>query len=291
MRPPLVLTIADSETHGAAGIQADLKTFTALGTYGASAVSMITVVTTNGVQSTHPLPGDVVRRQIDAVAGDLRLDATKIGALGSAAAVQAVAAALRAHRGRLGRIVLDPVMVSADGTALISAEGASALATELLPLADVLTPNMAEAAQLLGRPLATSIDEIREQALALQALGPGAVLITGGRLEGEDVVDVLVHQGGTDLLRARRLPDRRVRGAGSTLSAAIAAQLARIAEFDRAGELGEIGEAGTDDDMVTIVASAREFVASATENAQGWQISRHEGGFSPVNHLITLDRD
>ncbi|MGO1225485.1 MAG: bifunctional hydroxymethylpyrimidine kinase/phosphomethylpyrimidine kinase [Brachybacterium sp.] len=291
MRPPLILTIADSETHGAAGIQADLKTFTALGTYGASAVSMITVVTTNGVQSTHPLPGDVVRRQIDAVAGDLRLDATKIGALGSAAAVQAVAAALRAHRGRLGRIVLDPVMVSADGTALISAEGASALATELLPLADVLTPNMAEAAQLLGRPLATSIDEIREQALALQALGPGAVLITGGRLEGEDVVDVLVHQGGTDLLRARRLPDRRVRGAGSTLSAAIAAQLARIAEFDRAGELGEIGEAGTDDDMVTIVASAREFVASATENAQGWQISRHEGGFSPVNHLITLDRD
>ena len=291
MRPPLVLTIADSETDGAAGIQADLKTFTALGTYGASAVSMITVVTTNGVQSTHPLPGDVVRRQIDAVAGDLRLDATKIGALGSAAAVQAVAAALRAHRGRLGRIVLDPVMVSADGTALISAEGASALATELLPLADVLTPNMAEAAQLLGRPLATSIDEIREQALALQALGPGAVLITGGRLEGEDVVDVLVHQGGTDLLRARRLPDRRVRGAGSTLSAAIAAQLARIAEFDRAGELGEIGEAGTDDDMVTIVASAREFVASATENAQGWQISRHEGGFSPVNHLITLDRD
>lgn len=291
MRPPLVLTIADSETDGAAGIQADLKTFTALGTYGASAVSMITVVTTTGVQSTHPLPGDVVRRQIDAVAGDLRLDATKIGALGSAAAVEAVAAALRAHRGRLGRIVLDPVMVSADGTPLLSAEGATALATQLLPLADVLTPNMAEAAQLLGRPLATSIDEIREQALALQALGPGAVLITGGRLEGEDVVDVLVHQGGTDLLRARRLPGRRARGAGSTLSAAIAAQLARIAEFDRAGELGEIGEAGTDDDMVTIVASAREFVASATENSQGWQISHHEGGFSPVNHLITLDKD
>lgn len=290
MRPPLVLTIADSETDGAAGIQADLKTFTALGTYGASVVSMITVVTTTGVQSTHPLPGDVVRRQLDAVAGDLRLDATKIGALGSAAAVEAVTAAVRAHHGRLGRIVLDPVMVSADGTALISAEGAAALAAELLPLADVLTPNMAESAQLLGRPLATSIDEIREQALALQARGPGTVLITGRLLEGEDVVDVLVHQGGTDLLRARRLPDRRVRGAGSTLSAAIAAQLARIAEFDRAGELGEIGDAGTDDDMVTIVASAREFVASATENAQSWQLSHHAGGFSPVNHLITLDK-
>ena len=143
----------------------------------------------------------------------------------------------------------------------------------------------------LAKALATSIDEIRAQALALQAKGPGTVLITGGRLDGEDVVDVLVHEGGTDLLRARRVAGRRVRGAGSTLSAAIAAQLARIAEFDRAGELGEIGAAGTEDDMVTIVASAREFVASATENAQGWEISRHDGGFGPVNHLITLDKD
>src|SRR5699024_6101484 len=135
----------------------------------------------------------------------------------------------------------------------------------------------------------TSIEEMREQALALQAKGPGAVLITGGRLEGEDVVDVLVHDGGTDLLRAQRVPDRRVRGAGSTLSAAIAAQLARIAGFDRAGQLGEIGAAGTDDDLATIVASAREFVASATENAQDWTLSRRSGGHGPLNHLITLD--
>ncbi|HJG92186.1 MAG TPA: PfkB family carbohydrate kinase [Brachybacterium massiliense] len=291
MRPPLVLTIAASETDGAAGLQADLKTFTALGAYGASVVSMVTVVTAAGVESTHPLPAGVVRRQIEAVAGDLRVDATKIGALGSAAAVTEVAAAVRAHRGQLGTIVLDPVMISAHGTPLITAEGAAALATELVPLADVLCATMAEAAQLLGRPLATSIDEIREQALALQAKGPRAVLITGGRLEGEDVVDVLVHEGGTDLLRARRVPGRRVRGAGTTLSAAIAAQLARIAEFDRAGELGEIGEKGTDDDMVTIVASAREFVASATENASDWRLSQHEGGYGPVNHLITLDKD
>src|SRR5699024_1585605 len=152
---------------------------------------------------------DVVREQIDAVAEDLRLDATKIGALGSAAVVEAVADAVRTHRDRLGRIVLDPVMVSAHGTPLISAEGAAALGAQLLPLADLLTPNMAEAAQLLGRPLATSIEEMREQALALQAKGPGAVLITGGRLEGEDGVDVLVHDGGTDLRRAQRVPARR----------------------------------------------------------------------------------
>lgn len=289
MRPPLVLTIAASESDGAAGLQADLKTFTALGAYGASAVSMVTTVTAHQVHGRYPLPADVVRGQIDAVAEDLRLDATKIGSLGSAAVVEAVAAAVRAHRTRLGRIVLDPVMVSAHGTPLISAEGASALGRLLLPLVDVLTPNMAEAAQLLGQPLATSIEEIREQALALQAKGPGSVLITGGRLPGEDVVDVLVHEGGTDLLRAERVPGRRVRGAGSTLSAAIAAQLARIAGFDRAGQLGEIGEDGADDDLVTIVASAREFVASATENAQDWTLSRRGGGYGPLNHLITLD--
>lgn len=289
MRPPLVLTIAASESDGAAGLQADLKTFTALGVYGASAVSMVTTVTAAQVHSTHPLPAEVVRAQIEAVAADLPLDVTKIGALGSAAVVEEVATAVRTHRDRLGRIVLDPVMVSAHGTPLITAEGAAALGRTLLPLADVLTPTMAEAAQLLGRPLATSIEEIREQALALQALGPRAVLVTGRLLEGEDVVDVLVHDGGTDLLRARRVPERRVRGAGSTLSAAIAAQLARIAAFDRAGELGEIGEEGADDDLVTIVASAREFVASATENAQDWRISRSDSGHGPLNHLITLD--
>lgn len=290
MRPPLVLTIADSESDGAAGIQADLKTFTALGAYGASAVTMITSVNTQGLQNLHPLPGAVVRQQIDAVVGDLLIDATKIGALGSAEVVEAVAAAVREHRARLGRIVLDPVMIGADGSALISAEGARALRESLLPLVDVLTPNLAEAAQLLGLPLATTIDEMRDQALALQAMGPGAVLITGGRRVDDDVVDVLVHETGTDLLRAQRVARRQVRGAGTTLSAAIAAQLARIAEFDRAGELGEIGEAGADDDLITIVASAREFVASATENALGWEISRIGGGLGPLNHLITLDK-
>ena len=289
MRPPLALTVAASESDGAAGVQADLKTFTALGVYGASALSMVTTVTPLGVRGTHPLPPELVRTQITAVAEDLMLDATKIGALGSAAVCRAVVDAVHTHRDRLGRIVLDPVMISADGTALISAEGAAALGETLLPLVDVLTPNRSEAAQLLGRPVATTIEEMREQALALQARGPRTVLITGGGLPGEDVVDVLVHEGGTDLLRAARVEGRRVRGAGTTLSAAITAQLARIAEFARAGELDEIGEAGPEDDMVTIVASAREFVASATENALDWRLARREGGLAPLNHLITLD--
>lgn len=292
MRPPLALTISGSDSDGAAGIQADLKTFTALGVYGASAVSMVTAVNTQGLRGIHYLPGDVVRSQIDAVAEDLLLDATKIGSLGSAAVVEAVAEAVRHHRKRLGRIVLDSVMVGTDGSALISAEGARALRTALVPQVDVLTANMVESAQLLGVPVATSIDAMRDQALALQALGPHSVLITGGRLVGDDAVDVIVHPGGTDLLRAERVPGRHVRGAGATLSAAITAQLARIEEFDRAGELGEIGEDGPEDDIVTIVASAREFLASAIENAEDWEITRNPGvAFGPVNHLITLDRD
>ena len=290
MRPPLVLTIAGSEADGAAGVQADLKTFTALGSYGASAVTMIVSVNPQGVRGVHPLLPEVVRSQIDAVAEELMLDGTKIGSLGSAAVVAEVVAALRAHRDRFGTVVLDPVMVSADGTAMISAEGAAAIERDLLPLVDVLVLSMAEAAHLLRRAVATSIEEMREQALALAAKGPGSVLITGAALPGEDVVDVLVHPGGTDLLRARRVSGRSVRGAGTTLSAAITAQLARIAEFERAGELEEIGEAGTSDDVPTIVASAREFVASATENAEDWHLGRGRGGHGPLNHLITLDK-
>src|SRR5690625_1788541 len=128
---------------------------------------------------------------------------------------------------------------------------------------------------------------MREQALALRALGPQTVLVTGGRLVAEDVVDVLVHPGGTDLLRAERIPERRVRGAGTTLSAAIAAQLARIAEVGRAGELAEIGEEGTDDDMVTIVATARAFLSSGVENADYWQVSQPPGGRGPLKRRMT----
>lgn len=290
MRPPLVLTVSASEADGASGIQADLKTFTALGAYGASAVTMVCAVTGRGNQGIHYLPADVVRKQIEVVRDDMRLDATKIGALGSAAVVQAVAEALAADRDRFGTVVLDAVMVSSDGTALISAEGAKAIRDRLLPQVDVLTANMAEAAQLLGRAVAEDLDQMREQALELQKLGPQAVLITGGALPGTDAVDVLVHRGGTDLLRATRVPGRRVRGAGTTLSAALAAQVARIKEFDRAGELGEIGEEGADDDVFTVVASAREFLASAIENGGDWHLLRgSEPGYEPVNHLITLD--
>ncbi len=291
MRPPLVLTVAGSDAAGAAGVQADLKTFTALGVYGASVITLVTSVAGHGPRGTHPLPPDVVRTQIDEVVRDLHVDVLKIGALGTAAIVHTVADAVRTHRDRFGPIVLDPVMIASDGAPLISAEGADALRSELVPLATVLTPNLAEAAQLLGRPQATTIEEMREQALALQALGPQAVVMSGGLLPAEDdAVDVVVHPGGTDLLRAEREAGRHVAGAGATYSAAIAAQLARIADFDRAGELEEIGEEGEDDDLATIIATAREFVASATAHAADWEITRSAQVRRPLNHLITLDK-
>ena len=291
MRPPLVLTVAGSDAAGAAGVQADLKTFTALGVYGASALTLITSVAGRGPRGTHPLPPDVVRTQIDEVVRDLHVDVLKIGALGTAAIAHTVADAVRTHRELLGPIVLDPVMIASDGAPLISAEGAEVLRSELVPLATVLTPNIAEAAQLLGRPVARTLDDMREQALALQALGPQAVVMTGGGLpDTEDAADVVVHPGGTDLLRAARVPGRLVAGAGATYSAAIAAQLARIAEFERAGELEEIGEAGERDGVATVVATAREFVASATDHAADWEVVRDERVRRPLNHLITLDK-
>lgn len=289
MRPPLVLTIAGSDADGASGIGADIKTLTALGVYAAGAVTSVGAVTPHGSRGGHAIPPQAVSDQIDAVCEDMFVDAVKIGALGSAAVVEAVAQSLRSHRRQLGRVVLDPVMVDSDGTPLTSSQGATALREQLVPLADVLTPNMAEAAMLLGAPVAASIEEMREQGLALQAAGPQAVMITGGRhADSDDAVDVVVHPGGTDLLRAPRVPGRRVRGAGATLSAAIAGQLARIEEFDRAGELGEIGGAGSQDDLVTIIATAREFVAGATEHARSWELSRTPGDYQVLNHLITL---
>lgn len=290
MRPPLALTIAGSDADGAAGIQADLKTFTALGVYGASAVTTIGAVGTHGLRGQHYLPVEVITAQITAVLEDLHVDAVKIGSLGTAAAARAVAEQVRGRRADLGAVVLDPVMIASDGAPLLSAEGARALGEELVPLADVLTPNLREAAQLLGRPVARDVEEMREHALALAARGPRAVLVTGGGMPGAEAVDVLVHPGGTDVLRAERVPGRRVRGAGATLSAAITAQLARVAEFERTGELGEIGEKGAQDDAVTVIASALEFLASTIANARDWTVSRDpEGAYEPVNHLITLD--
>lgn len=295
MRPPTALTIAGSDSSGGAGIQADLKTFTALAVYGASAITALTAQNTQGVQGVLPISGAFVRDQIRSVLDDIPMDATKIGMLGSAETAGAVADALTERRADFGRVVLDPVMVATSGDPLVSAEAAAVIRDRLVPLADVLTPNLPEAAQLLGEDVATDPTAMREQALRLRDLGARVVVLKGGHLSaGDQVVDIVVHPGGTDVLRGERVPGRSTHGTGCTLSSAIAAQYARIAEFSRAGELAEIGEQGPEDDDFTVIASAREFLASALANAVDWRLSRRpESGHGPVNHLITLavDRD
>lgn len=292
MRPPTALSIAGTDPSGGAGIQADLKTFSALGVYGTTVITALVAQNTQGVQAVREVSAEFVRAQADSVLDDIPIDATKIGMLGTAAVARVVADLLTERRGDLGRIVLDPVMVASSGDALISAEGARVLRERLLPLAHVITPNLPEAAQLLGEPVARSLDQMRDQALRLQAMGAEVVVLKGGHLEDEelsDVVDIVVHPGGTDLLRGARVETRNTHGTGCTLSSAIAAQYARIAEYSRSGDLGEIGADGPEDDDLTVVTSAREFLASALAHGAGWELSKKpETSHGPVDHLITL---
>ena len=221
--PPVVaLTIAGSDSGGGAGIQADLGTFAALGVHGASAVTAVTAQTGQGVSAVHEVPAGVVAEQVRRVCRDLEVGAVKTGMLASAATVRAVAAALAGCGVR--NLVVDPVLASSSGTRLLASGAESALVAELLPLALVVTPNLAEAGALSGSEL-TDLAQMREAAAALHRMGPPWVLVTGGHLAGRPV-DLLSGQGGTTELDAERVPGPDVHGTGCVLSAAIAAHLA-----------------------------------------------------------------
>lgn len=227
LRYPRVLSIAGSDSGGGAGIQADLKTFAALGCYGMTAVTAITVQNTVGVQAIHAVPPEILAGQIDAVLGDIGADAIKIGMLHAPAVVDVVARALGALTGPHGAtpVVLDPVMVAASGDRLIEQETVEHLVRRLFPLAALITPNLDEAALLLGRPIG-GVDELDTAARDLLALGARAVLLKGGHLPGDTVVDVLATPQGLQRFTAPRIDTRNLHGAGCTLSSAIAAHLA-----------------------------------------------------------------
>ncbi|BEV08603.1 bifunctional hydroxymethylpyrimidine kinase/phosphomethylpyrimidine kinase [Methylophilus sp. DW102] len=228
-RYPRVLSIAGSDSSGGAGIQADLKTFSALGCYGMTAITALTAQNTQGVRAIHSVPVSMLRDQIDAVVEDIGVDAVKIGMLHSPEVVEAVAQALDAHG--LKQVVLDPVMVAANGAKLISDEAIAVLVSELFPRALVVTPNLDEASLLLGRPL-TQSDALAEAAQALLAQGAHAILLKGGHLPGHDVLDILAqaHANGQDNILQRlhsvRISTHNLHGTGCTLSSAIAAYLA-----------------------------------------------------------------
>lgn len=244
-----VLSIAGSDSGGGAGIQADLKTFSALGCYGMTAITAITAQNTQGVRAIHGISPDMLRAQIDAVAEDIGVDAVKIGMLHDPEVVRVVVKAIARHQ--MLQVVLDPVMVATSGDRLMADETVGVLVQELFPRVTVITPNLDEAALLLGRSI-DGADALDEAASALLALGAPAVLLKGGHLPGDLVVDVLAMAGGGHLrLQSPRIATHNGHGTGCTLSAAIAAHLAlglplpQAVEQARAYILGAIA-AGAD---------------------------------------------
>ena len=220
-----VLTIAGSDSGGGAGIQADLKTFAALGCYGMSAITALTAQNTQGVMAIHGVPPDMLAAQIDAVLTDIGAQAVKIGMLHAPDIVHTVAAAIERHH--MTQVVLDPVMTSASGAALIEPDAVQALVAELFPRAALITPNLDEAALLLGRPV-QGADEMLGAAQALLQMGAHAVLLKGGHLPGEQVIDVLIERGAEpQAMQHERVDTRNLHGAGCTLSSALAVFLAQ----------------------------------------------------------------
>ena len=236
-RPPVALTVAGSDSGGGAGIAADLHTFAAHGVWGTCAVAAVTAQNTVGVQAVEVLPAALVAAQVAAVAGDIGVGATKTGMLGDAAVVEAVAAAVAEWD--LHPLVVDPVALSSTGAALLPAGGMATLRRVLLPLADLVTPNLAEAAVLAGwAEPPTDRAGLERVAAAVLALGPGAVLVTGGHLPGPDAPDLLLRRDGSEprWIEGRRLDTRRTHGTGCVLSAAVTARLARGETLIRAVE-------------------------------------------------------
>ena len=260
-----VLSIAGSDPSGGAGIQADLKAFSARGVYGMAALTALTAQNTQGVSAVHAVPPDFVAEQIRMIFADVRVDAVKIGMIANAGIAEAVAGALEPHRGIA--VVLDPVMVAKGGASLLDLRAAEALTARLLPLATVITPNLPEAAALLGEPEATDRATMEAQAMRLRALGPTAVLVKGGHLGGTESPDVLVSNAGTCWFEAPRIQTKNTHGTGCSLSSAIAAELAK-------------GSAPAE-----AVAAAKAWLAGAVVAAGDLSVGT---GHGPVHHFHAL---
>lgn len=260
---PIAMTIAGSDSGGGAGIQADLKTFSALGVFGCSAITALTAQNTRAVTGICPVAPEFVRAQMDAVFDDIAVNAVKIGMLGDAALIRAVREGLLAHKPRW--IVLDPVMVAKSGDALLAQEAVSALVSDLLPMAHVITPNLPEAATLLARKAPIdNPDAMVEAAEALLALGPQAVVLKGGHMAGQDSSDLLMTAEGSTWLPGRRINTQNTHGTGCTLSSAIAAGLAKGETLDDA------------------VKSAKAYIANAIAAADRLSVGH---GHGPVHHF------
>ncbi|WP_313195566.1 bifunctional hydroxymethylpyrimidine kinase/phosphomethylpyrimidine kinase [Shinella zoogloeoides] len=260
-----ILSIAGSDPSGGAGIQADLKTFAAHGTYGMAVLTALTAQNTQGVSGVHLVTPAFVAAQIADVFGDIRVDAVKIGMIASAEIAGAVADALLPHRGT--PVVLDPVMVAKGGASLLAEAAVAALTRRLLPLATVLTPNLPEAAALLGEPEAADRAAMEGQATRLLTLGPKTVLLKGGHLPGGESPDVLATPGGLRWYEGVRVLTRNTHGTGCSLSSAIAAEL------------------GKGRPLADAVAAAKSFIAGAVRSSDALSVG---AGHGPLHHFHAL---
>jgi hydroxymethylpyrimidine/phosphomethylpyrimidine kinase len=259
---PIVLTIAGSDSGAGAGIQADLKTFSALSVYGTTAITAITAQNTLGVQAIEVVTAEMVRKQIEAIFMDMGADAVKIGMMGSFGNVEMIAGMLRHFQAR--NVVLDPVLVSTSGTPLLPREALNILIERLLPVADIITPNLAEAEMLTG-VLITHPDDMKQAAAALHRKGSRMVLVKGGHLSGAPID---IFYDGTEFFRleSERIPSQNTHGTGCTLSSAIAAYLARGFE------------------PLSAVRAAKKFITGAIRHSQ--TIGQGKG---PVNQFFQIE--
>ncbi|MBL4601795.1 MAG: bifunctional hydroxymethylpyrimidine kinase/phosphomethylpyrimidine kinase [Emcibacteraceae bacterium] len=260
-----VLTIAGSDSSGGAGVQADIKTISALGAYAMSSITAITVQDTNMVSEVFPIPAHIVKAQILSVLGDIGADAIKTGMLMSPDIILSVSDALKSY-GKNIPLIVDPVMMSTSGHMLLKPHSVNAMISEILPKTTVLTPNLAEAAKLTGTELLKNIDDMRRAADILLKMGPNAVLIKGGHLKGDILTDILVTQNSEKIFSSLRVPGKNNHGTGCTLASAIATGIAQNLTLEEA------------------VARAHSYVHKALEQAPEFG-----SGCGPINHLVNVD--
>lgn len=258
-----VLIVAGSDSGGGAGIQADIKAVSALGGYAATAITALTAQNTHGVFGVHEVPPDFVARQMELVLTDIGADALKTGMLASAAIIDAVADAIERFAPSVP-LVVDPVMVAKGGASLLMSDAATALVERLVRRARLVTPNIPEAEVLLGRPI-PDLPAMEQAARDLLALGAEAVLLKGGHMEGDELVDLLAEPGSLTAFAGRRIPSRSTHGTGCTLASAIACGLAQGLS------------------LADAVERARLYVRKAIETAPGLG-----SGHGPLNHLHTV---
>jgi hydroxymethylpyrimidine/phosphomethylpyrimidine kinase len=256
-----VLVIAGSDSGGGAGIQADIKTITALDAFAMTAITALTAQNTLGVEAVWPVPETFIAQQIDVVLNDLGADCIKIGMVGDVPAIKAVLQALPTGI----PIVLDPVMVAKGGHALLAGQAVGMLRDRLLPLATIVTPNLPEAEALTGQPIRT-VEDMHRAAAKIAAMGPQAVLLKGGHLDSDTVTDILFAQGSAEAFSDPRIPTKHTHGTGCTTASAIAAGLAQGLPLRDA------------------VVRARRYVRAAIAAAPGYG-----QGHGPLNHAVTVD--